>query len=450
MSATEFSKSAMNGAYASNVKAYYRFESGALTTDSSGNGVTLTNNNTVAEGASGKFGGCADFSSSNSNKYLSASNNLGIDGGVICMSCWVNLQASPGNNTGYTLMSQSNATSKVAYYMTYYNNAGTPGLYFNRSKKGVADQQTSYAVTLSTGTWYHLVMTYDATNVKAYLNGALVAVVAASGNGSAATPDRITIGSSTTPDGYSSAFIDDAVFMNWILTAEQIRQLYEGRILGELWPQSGLVALYHGSDVNDYSGNGYTLTNANSVGFVPGKFGNCADFGTSNINKRLYISNNLGIDGGSMTFMFWIKLRTEIPSGYYTFVTLRSTTSKTFYEIYYDYNSGTRRLAFDRGKPGVADQQVLVTKTLGTTDWYHLALTYDLTNVNAYINGNLVGQQAASGNGSAAVTTGLSIGTDTAGANPSSMYIDEIPVFNKALSPQEIRRIYARGVGKLD
>jgi len=40
-----------------NLKAYYRFESGALTTDSSGEGHTLTAISDPAESPSGKFGG---------------------------------------------------------------------------------------------------------------------------------------------------------------------------------------------------------------------------------------------------------------------------------------------------------------------------------------------------------------------------------------------------------
>ena len=60
-----------------NLVAFYKFESGNLTIDSMNNARPLTNNGTVAESASGKFGYCADYGTANSTKYFSrASSNL--------------------------------------------------------------------------------------------------------------------------------------------------------------------------------------------------------------------------------------------------------------------------------------------------------------------------------------------------------------------------------------
>ena len=51
MTAIELNKSVIKDVFGANLKAYYRFESGALTTDSSGNGKTLTNNNNITNSA---------------------------------------------------------------------------------------------------------------------------------------------------------------------------------------------------------------------------------------------------------------------------------------------------------------------------------------------------------------------------------------------------------------
>src|SRR3990167_2629412 len=84
-----------------NLVAYYRFNSGALTTDSKGSN-TLTNVNTVGETASCKFGYAADTGESNSNKLFTIATNLGINGnGDISISFWAKLRTEIGAGSQY-------------------------------------------------------------------------------------------------------------------------------------------------------------------------------------------------------------------------------------------------------------------------------------------------------------------------------------------------------------
>lgn len=75
-------------------------------------------------------------------------------------------------------------------------------------------------------------------------------------------------------------------------------------MLGEWRPQSGIVALYRGENVNDSSGNGKTLTNNNSVAFNPGKFGNAFDFGNPNTTKYMSRADTFINSGGDFTVGF--------------------------------------------------------------------------------------------------------------------------------------------------
>lgn len=200
-----------------------------------------------------------------------------------------------------------------------------------------------------------------------------------------------------------------------------------------------------GALTTDSSLNAVTLTNANGVADGVGKFGGGADFGATNTNKRLYTSNTLGIDGGACSFSMRVKMRTEIGSGFMTFMTLRNNSTKTFYEIYYDYNGGTRRIFFDRGKPGVGDQQVSVNHAVGTSDFAHLGLTYNGTTLVGYLNGVSIGSIAASGNGSSVVTNGLAIGADVNGNNRCTSIHDDVAVFDTALTAAQMLTIYEKG-----
>jgi hypothetical protein len=75
--------------------------------------------------------------------------------------------------------------------------------------------------------------------------------------------------------------------------------------------------------------------------------------------------------------------------------------------------------------------------------WYHTAVTYDGTNVTLYLNGQPDGFRAADLN-TVLDPSGLAIGT-----RPGSSYwqgqLDEVMLFNRALSAGEIAAIHAAG-----
>jgi uncharacterized delta-60 repeat protein len=74
--------------------------------------------------------------------------------------------------------------------------------------------------------------------------------------------------------------------------------------------------------------------------------------------------------------------------------------------------------------------------------WYHVAGTYDGSAVRLYINGNLVAQAAQTGNLITNITP-VTIGADT--NPPVSEYwkgnIDDVALFNRALSPAEVQAL---------
>lgn len=191
-----------------------------------------------------------------------------------------------------------------------------------------------------------------------------------------------------------------------------------------------------GALTTDSGVNGYTLTNNNTVGEIAGKFGIAADFGTSNTNKSLTIANSLGITGSSdFGFSFWVKLRAEIGSGTWTFLRLNSGTAggDTYRVFAYQYNAGTRRIAIDVGSASFT-----YNLTMGTANWYHFVLNKSSTTITLYVN------TVSAGTGSFSAitpgTTGLSLGND--GSTYASIAMDDVALFNRALTVQEISDLY--------
>lgn len=181
-----------------------------------------------------------------------------------------------------------------------------------------------------------------------------------------------------------------------------------------------LAAYYKLENTDDQTSNNYDLTNNGTTTFAAAKFNDGADFGTTvNGVKSLSIASSLGISSGTMSVSLWVKLRTEITAsaGYYYFVDKASTTNVE-YIIRYNYNNGTPRLEFVRNRMGAGEDMVTYDVTLGTSDFYHLVMTYDGTSIRAYVNGALVGSPvASSGVGSSGGADKMYIGAKIVGAS---------------------------------
>lgn len=196
-----------------NLKAYYRFESGALTSDSK-NSYTLTNNGSVDE-AQGKYGGCADFGTANSGKFFTRTDSVGcVNTDNMTISCWLKVRTEPSLNLYYQIVNVNFPTSK--YFLIYYHdNNGVKELISQYYGDGAI-----YQVTLGTSSWYHIVATWDGTNVRLYVNTLLVATHVKGNEGGGENALYIA-------DSITNIYLDDVAIFNRCLTEAEIYQIYK-------------------------------------------------------------------------------------------------------------------------------------------------------------------------------------------------------------------------------
>lgn len=213
-----------------NLVAYYRQESGALTTDSKGS-YTLTNQGSVGE-SQGKFGGASNPGTPNG------------DNGVLYRTA--SFPALGSSNYSIVGWIKFNDITAVSYFGNWCDSAndvftriswgpnalgaGQPGYLFYRVKSGVAQQGPNLAGTPTTGVWIHIGVTYDGTNVRAYIGGVLVAgPTSASGNGTSPETGGIGLGIDgqdfDTVTTASTCQLDDVAFFSRALTAQEIALL---------------------------------------------------------------------------------------------------------------------------------------------------------------------------------------------------------------------------------
>jgi len=419
-----------------NLKAYYKFESGALTTDSSGNSHTLTNNGTIVN-ATGKYGDGADLELS-STQYFSHADHADFNpSGDFSIGGWIKLE-SVGGGVDRAIVHKGDGTSGAGSCLDFFvkDDATITGAYF----VGGSDARATTTTTLATGTWYHVIFQRSGNNCYIYINGKLSAVSASLSGANNNEANEFRIGSFCNNTRHFDGVIDDFFFLNGsALSADQIDELYSIR--------GGLVAGYHLSNETDFSGNNYNLTNNNTATFGAGKFGNKATFNGS--NQSLSINNSFGIDGGEISISAWINPTTVTSaSDHLSYVSLFGNTTKTGYGLFV----GTTGIGATRLRAGVAwDDGAQVAISAGV--WVHAVLTYDGTNLKLYINGSLRDSRVASGSGSASATSKATLGCRAdvdALTGQLATSLDEVLFFNRVLSSREIRQMYALGVGKYD
>ena len=89
------------------------------------------------------------------------------------------------------------------------------------------------------------------------------------------------------------------------------------------------------------------------------------------------------------------------------------------------------------------------SSTLSTEKWYHVAMVYDGASLRGYVNGKLDGTRAASG-ALQATDESLKIGAyapvngGSGGGFCLLGKIDEVALFNRALTASEIKSIYSQ------
>jgi len=204
-----------------NLVGYYKLDN---TTDNSGDGYTLTNNNSVTFD-SAKIGNGADFGSSNTNKSLTSNSLMGMTYAVSrSLSVWVKMITQPATSVQVAIAGMFFNTNPGNQSAIYYNN--TSGTYYLHTGQG-----ETYANTLTTGAWFHIVVTgVYGGNSQMYLNGTLLGTHSlASTNFTAYSPGGLSLGNIVTSQ-YASCQVDEVGVWSRVLTSTEVTQLYNSGV----------------------------------------------------------------------------------------------------------------------------------------------------------------------------------------------------------------------------
>jgi hypothetical protein len=204
---------------------------------------------------------------------------------------------------------------------------------------------------------------------------------------------------------------------------------------------SGLVAYYRfdegtGATAADSSGNLNNGTISGASWAASGRFGSALSFNGTNSIVNIADADSLDLTTG-MTLEAWVN--PSALTGYRT-VVMKDVPGELSYALY--ASDGTRPNAW--GRVGSVSTGVLGSGALPVNSWTHLAATYNGAALALFVNGTQVASKALTGTLRTS-TNPLHIGGNAVWGEYFAGLIDEVRIYNRALSQTEIQADMAGG-----
>ncbi|HTI34124.1 MAG TPA: LamG-like jellyroll fold domain-containing protein, partial [Miltoncostaea sp.] len=195
----------------------------------------------------------------------------------------------------------------------------------------------------------------------------------------------------------------------------------------------------------DVSGHGITGTLTNGPGWVAGRYGRAVQL--DGADDFVDLGNPTALQmTGSMTVSAWVR-STAFPSDDAAIVSKRATQG---WQLDITPDRGPRTIGFKLSASG-GDMFRYGQTTLQTGTWYHVAGVYDATarTMHVYLNGQLDDGTLAGTVAAAQVNSSanVDIGRRPSGGFLTTGVIDDVRIYNRALSASEVLADMQTGLG---
>ena len=428
--------------------------------DSSGNGNTgtLVNMSQTTSPVLGKIGQALNFNGT--NQYVDVSNQSHFALSTYTISAWVNANAVPPVGSWWTILSKGD--NGPFHIQTQSNTSCGSGGEFGVGWNTGSWQDICSGIVPVVGRWYHVVVTSDGLNVVLYVNGVQ------KGTKALGTPNQnsydVAIGTNLETGGrYWNGLIDDVRIYNRALSAADVARLYTAGAARQnvsqttlipnglvgYWTMDGKNTSWSTNQELDSSGNGNTGTLVNmspTTSPVLGKIGQAMAF--NGVNQSMPVSSNASLNiTNSLSISLWIKHNN--PN------TGNGSVAVFVSKGPYDGTNGDYLLRMDTNMHYMFAlyqggwNYTTSASTISPNVWHHIVATWDGTTLLMYQDGV---QDADTQSAAITLTPNaypVTIGqtSDQAGNTWYTGSIDDVRIYNRALSAQEVQELYAAGSG---
>jgi Concanavalin A-like lectin/glucanases superfamily len=360
------------------------------------------------------------------------------------------LKPASGNMRSGAVFKASDASWTDGWGMYYYSNTSTINFFINNSTTGAV------SVPVTFNAWVHIVATYDGATIKLYKNGLLAASLAYS----------TAINSSTQPVRIGSAQGNGGATYNWIggidevaiypaaLSQTRVQAHYlRGRSYQNTIVDSAPVSFWRLGEASGTSaadsigGNGGTYGGSPTLGQAGALAGDSdSSAGFNSTSQNISVPDSASLRPTQISVEAWIKPDSATIADFDSPVMKTSNDNWTDgYGLFYR-SSGTVIGFFVSSWGGGG-----TTAAISLDQWTHVVGTYDGATISLYLNGVLAASKSFL-SGIPHSTNALYIGSGTTGsgsAGPAGYFwgggIDDVAIYNKALTATEIQLHYDSG-----
>jgi hypothetical protein len=421
------------------------------------NDQTPNGNNGTVNGASlttdrfGNANSAYDFDGLNSEIIVPNNPSLNLENpNQFTFSYWINVATLLPTGISFVIIKQTDFGLIQDGY-----NSGVEYLYSSscRIQNGPSSSSLAFgslANTIPTNSWIFVCQVWDGNHGKTYLNNILVNDVV----GSAVAGDNLAdlrfgkpIFTSSSGGGFDGK-IDDIGIWNRALSQQEITNMYNGvnysdtcnAVSGSL--VNGLVAYYpFCGNANDQSGNGLNGV-VNGATLTADRFGNSNSAynfnGTSDFIKVL--DNDLLDLTQNLTLSAWISPNSVVNEQ--AVFGKGKISSQTGYSLLHNVLIPEKTGISIQNQPMPVSEAHINSSTLNLNTWYQLLGTYNGSELKLYLNGVLVKTTTTSLQLMPNSLTDLFIGCELSGFRFFNGKIDDVGIWNRALSQQEITQLF--------
>jgi hypothetical protein len=420
--------------------------------------IVSQNDGTLQQGATfaqGEVGRAFSFDGVDDDVLVGNPPSLNVTSATI--EAWVNTNSFPNGTITNVVAKWGFDATVDSYLLGLINNGGVIQV-FGAIGDGVTGDPGVSGGSVSTNTWIHIAMTYDAVSGanRLYLNGVQVASRTRNG-GIFQTATNVYIGREDSAQGrFFNGLIDEPSIYSRALSGAEIQAIYNAGAAGKCnviptatptntptatstptpptcaAPAPNMVSWWRSENnaLDMIGGNNGTLQNG--AGFAVGEVGQA--FNLDGIDDYVAVPYAANLDFGPMTPLsvdFWALQTSAASTQHMIGERLGCFPGNLTWQVSEDATGG---LTF-----GTVGNFVTTGSSLQLNTWTHVAGTFDGATLRIYVNGTLAG--TLTGTLGPNINAPLSIGT--AGTCQSfGGKIDEVEIFNRALSQIEIQSIY--------
>ena len=438
-----------------NLIAFYSFEGNANDSTSNNNNGTASNVRYDYSGTAsnityttGKFGKAIEFNGSTG--FMNVENMSTVLANNFTVSMWVKTPSSlatSGYPTFISLYGYLGYGSAYGWSVEYVGAGASSKFSFYWVSASHQGNNVSSG-PISPNTWYHVLVKKNSSSASLYINGQLDHSGGTSINSYGMyynTITDLTFGAKRLTDGGSissqfTGLVDQVRLFTKQLNAGEINSLYNETATSAASAtidNPSTIAYYKMQDAKDETGS-YNGTPTDVDFNVQGKYGFAGKFNGSSSR----INTGLTWPGGTeISCSLWINTAGGVNQ--YLFGSFNDSGSNSSNRLAFQFhNSNVLYILTNDASGGMGTTTNAGSIASYLNKWTHIVVTVSGTEVKAYLDGSLF--HTSTGTALAAGSYPFIIGayTDNSSRQNVNGKIDQVRIFNKAISASEVTKLY--------